>query len=285
MTPSFADRGVFVIGLPRSGTTWLTQLLLANRAAVGLDPGESRMFVALRHLWRNHGRDDGAGIAALIDGDDLAAAMRRYCDGLFAAARAMQHRPGATHFVEKTPAHLFHLPSIRRVYPDAWIVHLVRDARAVVRSLAELEFGQPDVLRGASSWARGERLIDRGTDGMERCRHVRYEDLIADPIGMTADLMGWVGLPVDGAVRAAIAERAGVRVAQFDDARVSSSPRVLDERELAGVLMLAGDELVRLGYVTVAEVAAIRQTPAARQLRRSQARRRLARFPWRSRSS
>jgi hypothetical protein len=274
----FADRAVFIIGMPRSGTTWLGQLLQAHPEVVGLDAGESRLFVALRHLWRNHARADGEGISTLVGRAELVGAVRRYCDGLFAT-------DAGTHFVEKTPAHSFHLPTIREVYPDAWIIHLVRDARDVVRSLSELEFGQPDVRRGALSWARGERIIARDTAGMARYRNVRYEDLVADPVGVAADLMRWVGLPVDEAVVDAIAPRVGVRVAQFTDARVAPKRASLGPDEMAAVLVTAGPELVRLGYLADADLQAAHRTPEGRRARRAAAVRRWLRWPRRRRSS
>jgi hypothetical protein len=52
---------------------------------------------------------------------------------------------GKARWVEKTPNHLLYLEEIRRYYPSAFILRIVRDPRDVALSLTGVPFG--DSLR------------------------------------------------------------------------------------------------------------------------------------------
>ena len=125
----FANRTVIVLGPVRSGTTWLVELLLAHPALAGLS-WESTIFMALWDLWENAHRADGEGISAYLGPDEVAAALRGFCDRTFSVA-------DGEWFVEKTPDNVNRIPLISAAYPDAWYVHLIRDGREVAASLAE----------------------------------------------------------------------------------------------------------------------------------------------------
>lgn len=98
-------------------------------------------------------------------------------------------------WVLKSPNHLWCLDSLLAAYPDARIIWMHRDPAAVVASLASLNNAMQlpfarrhDPRRVANYWA------DKLADGIERasnfdaarapgwCRHVLYDDLLADPV-------------------------------------------------------------------------------------------------------
>jgi len=89
---------------------------------------------------------------------------------------------GAERVVEKTPAHLPHVPRILRWFPTARIVLLVRDGRDAVMSMVDAAFTHDDLRRHCANWRRmartGERLV---RDHPDRVLQVRFEDLVRDP--------------------------------------------------------------------------------------------------------
>ena len=97
-----------------------------------------------------------------------------------------------------------------------------------------------------------QRVIARDTAGMARYRLVRYEDLVGRSSwrGFRPDGVGRDS-PCEGRPRRdrAAGRRAGGAVHR---ARVAGRAHQLDEQEMAAVLVLAGAELVRLGYLTEA---------------------------------
>jgi LPS sulfotransferase NodH len=256
-----ASRLVLVVGCPRSGTTWLGQLLMSHPAATGIREGETSLFLCLQDLYANMRRTDGTGLSNDVDEEALDAAVRRFCDRMIGAA-VRRDDPGAQVFVEKTPAHAFMLARIAHLYPDVAVMHIVRDGRDVARSLAELSFGAPSVRAGAQAWVRTLTAVEQQAGALRAFRQVRYEGLLEDPLGGVSELFEWLGLPVDADVRARVRAEAGRRVSKFDTSGPVGSGkwRSLRAGDLADVYLVAGDRLVQHGYVTGAQLARARRT-------------------------
>jgi hypothetical protein len=251
------DRLVLVFGVPRSGTTWLEQLLLAHSRTGGVEAVETWIFQAVLGFWRNH--EGGLGLDRLVDRAALAAALRGLCDELF--LHRLDQVPGATHFVEKTPGNAWLLGWINAVYPDAWYVHLVRDGRDVSRSAAEMDHGTGDVRTAARHWAATMREVDARRSAVARFREVRYEEVLADPVRQAEGLLRWVGLEVTDGDRASISAEAGVRVSRHGTTGDVGSGKWLTMRpaERRIVLASAGSELARRGYVSPSEARRARR--------------------------
>jgi hypothetical protein len=112
------DRLVFVFGSPRSGTTFLA-------GAIGGLPG----FVDLGEV---HPLKAAIPKLAALDAEEGGARIRRILGltrrlGLVGGRRA----------VEQTPEAAFVLPAVVQAFPDAVLIHAVRDGRDVVSSLLE----------------------------------------------------------------------------------------------------------------------------------------------------
>ena len=100
------------------------------------------------------------------------------------------------YWLSKSMSHLHYLPALLHAFPDATVICLHRDPRRVVPSLCSLyrSVGSGFVHSGADA-ELGELALDVFVDGMDRlmtavrtCQtarfiNVRFEDLIADPIG------------------------------------------------------------------------------------------------------
>lgn len=170
---------MFVVGAPRSGTTWL-QAVLSTDPRVVTYP-ETALFRTLASL-------DGAfdrSPEALIGVQHLVTEQQfdEWRLGLWELGRAnlLAAAPDARIILDKTPIHVHYIPMIRRAAPTARFIHLVRHPLAVVRSLLETSrtygnrWAPGRVDLAARSWTRS---IDDGSarNGPDLIT-VRFEDL------------------------------------------------------------------------------------------------------------
>jgi len=256
----FEGRVVFVLGSRRSGTTWLQELLLAHPDAVGvgamevrpgrLDPRETVIMMALEDLWANAHSSRGWGLSEYLERDEIIAAMRRFCDTLFAQARDV-YKPAATWFVEKSPSNLDYLPMLAAIYPDAWYVSIVRDGRDAVRSVLDTPMAPLNIAEAAAQWVVGLNQLEQHRHLLQRFRQVHYEALLADPLGYAADLLEWLGLERNDDVLRAVEEQSKREVARFGAQEPIGSGKwmQLPAHDRAVILDIAGDWLTELGYI------------------------------------
>jgi tetratricopeptide (TPR) repeat protein len=187
---------IFVVGLPRSGTT-LVERVLASHPLVS-SAGES-FFVpsALRQLAGERG-------AGPVCADVIRSAARAPAGEL--AARylaAIDYRLGdEPMFVEKLPENVLYLGFLARDFPDARIVHVRRNPMDVcfamykqsffryAYTLADLGRYYPAYDRLAAHWS--ELLADRIVS-------VSYETLVGHPEAAVRTLLARLGLPFEPA--------------------------------------------------------------------------------------
>jgi len=255
-------RAVFLVGAPRSGTTWLHQLLAVHPDVA--TAGESHVFCeGFGTLFTNHeDTDEYMNLSTWVSRPELLALTRRFVDELFLTVRD-RARPDATHVLDKTPDHRPHAALLGEVYPDAAFVHIIRDGRDMASSAHSLWASWGDDYRhlsdAAAIWTSAITDI-REHLGHRRYHEVRYEDLVAEPVPHLTAVLDHIGLPHDPAfVEAAVAfGRAPINVRPSDartGARKWGELGVDAERAVAWA---AGDLLVELGYATSAEIDASR---------------------------
>ena len=104
---------------------------------------------------------------------------------------------------EKTPDHARHLDVLLGDFPDARVIHVVRDPRATVASELRLDrdWASDDPEVAASRWARGVAPLRAHGDD-PRVLVVRYEQLVRAPEPTLRTLCDHVGLSWDPAVLA-----------------------------------------------------------------------------------
>lgn len=231
---------VFVMGCPRSGTTWL-QALLGAHPGIYTAP-ETHFFHALAGADRCYRTsvERNVGPAAYHTEAEfygLLADLYRHT-----VSRLPAPPPGCRWFLDKTPHYSLHAAFILRVFPRARFVHIVRDARAVV----------PSLLRAAGTWGRqwAPRNLDEACAFWERFvrsgravrtlvadprqyREVTYEALRARPAPTLRELVRGLDLaPDDGALQRAVAENGVERARTTRGLQgISPSPR---DREQSG---------------------------------------------------
>ena len=136
---SGVDSPVIILGAARSGTTLLADYLLAKHPAL--------VYVAEpAYLWRygNAYRPHDVLLARDARPEVRAAIRRRFASYLDGA-------PGRR-LMEKTPANCLRMPFVMEVFPDAQIVHVLRDGRDVALSAARewVGRGRPRMPPGQS---------------------------------------------------------------------------------------------------------------------------------------
>ncbi|GII75600.1 sulfotransferase [Sphaerisporangium rufum] len=215
------DRPIFVVGCPRSGTTLLQLMLHAHRRIAV--PPETRFLTDVYYHRRLYGDmrrpENRRRLAERIATDrstrfhELGVARAGYVraavegpgslgsvlGAAFAGYAARFERP---RWGDKRPAYVRHVDALRRLFPDAQFVHLVRDGRDCVASLKEMPWYPMGVLHAISTWAeavdfgrRHARRLPAGTYHM-----LRYEDLTADPEGELGRLCAFLGEDFDPAM-------------------------------------------------------------------------------------
>ena len=152
-------RVIFNVGSRRSGTYWL-QRVVAAHPLVDPVPPETHLFshgIAVLFDRVQHRDRDSLDVGAVwADRDNLLDATRDLCDRLLGPYAA-----DASHRVaERTPVHAFHLQLIAEIYPDARVVHIIRDGRDVARSIDGRPWG-PDTIGGAAAVWRSAVLAAR----------------------------------------------------------------------------------------------------------------------------
>lgn len=244
------DRLVFVVGSPRSGTTFLA-------GAIGSVPG----FLDLGEV---------APVKAAIP--DLVRrppedASRRLRRTLAIARRA--GLVGSVRAVEQTPEMAYLIDVAARAYPQAQFVHIVRDGRDVVCSLLEKRWlgagmsGADDaglaLGEHARHWVEPERVDEFAAASEPRraawawrsyvsavrgagapVHELRYEALAADPAAAASDLARYLGASEGELARA---------LALVHESSVGRYRTDLTAEQLADVGSEAGDLLRELGYV------------------------------------
>jgi hypothetical protein len=211
------DAPIFVVGVARSGTTLLSALLSAHSR---LDCGpESRFFARYRHLddkarmrlvdaatWprpavdfiaslRNQGHPIhdlfelslGEIGRFLADQEPSAAAMLESLTVLHA------RRAGAARWIEKTPRHLLMTDTLRELWPDAFIVRIVRDPRDVALSLARMPFAKDSVVGNLVRIDHDDRTSAARIAADPRAITLRYEDLVHEPERELRRVCGFIG--------------------------------------------------------------------------------------------
>lgn len=131
--------------------------------------------------------------------------------------QALQFLRGGRRWVLKSPQHLGQLAVLDNVFPDVVVAFTHRDPVPVALSMIamityseRMHRDRVDVAGTAAGWVRrlekllGECVRQRETIPPERSIDIRFDDFMADEIGVAEQVYALAGEPFDGPVRAAI---------------------------------------------------------------------------------
>jgi hypothetical protein len=263
LLPELAADPIFVLGLARSGTTWVYELLTAHPQVSGIF--ESSLFsvhAGVGGLFQaSHWRTSGRGLGQLLSRDELVSAVRV----LLAPILRRAIEDGRPYLVEKSPEHVHCLPLLAELLPESRFVHVLRDGRDVAVSVrAAAHSWAPEWRDGfarstssvARNWKAALRKVSEHAPALgDRFHEVRFEELRAHPEPALAKLWDFCGLPYDRALlrHALMATDFASRFPQ-DERRFRRAGRSGDWKRQMGVLAalqfnwVAGDDLIAQGY-------------------------------------
>jgi len=270
-------RPIFVVGYERSGTTLLQAMLGAHPHIAA--PPELHYLLRIVELRDYYGdlADDGNLRRALHDTVNPPLEILAGCGfdeaAPFDAARATDRsyrallevvmddfarRHGKARWSEKTPGQTAR--AVLALFPDAQVVHIVRDPRDVVASAMTAPWSSMPARLHAENWRAF--VADNAKVGAEvgptSFLQVRFEDLVTAPDVVLRDIATFLDEPFDAAMlddlearRTSVAAAATWQhgaLAPVDPSRAGTGRGRLPAWQRAQVVAATAPQLERFGY-------------------------------------
>lgn len=269
---------VFVLGCDRSGTTFLYHTLL-SAGGFAVYHTESNAFNllglrfgdlakrenrrALLDHWLRSKLFSRSGLTREEIEPKILNECRNAGDFLRILMDTITEKQGAARWADCTPPHLLYIPLIKKLLPDALVVHIIRDGRDVTASLDRIGWIRPlpwdkkhPLIPAALYWRwmvstgrkHGSAL---GGDYLE----VHYEDVVERPRETLARIGAFIDhdLDYDTIQQHAMGSVVVPNSSFSGDKEKASSPvgrwkTVLSSRQIMQVESVIGDLLRETGY-------------------------------------
>jgi tetratricopeptide (TPR) repeat protein len=192
---------VFVVGMPRSGTSLVEQMLASHPAVHG--GGEMRHLPAVLEaafgFEESESADTYPEIVPALSADALARVGRSYLE------RAWRDVRDASHVTDKLTGNFLHLGMVALSLPRAKIIHVARDPRDTCFSCFANLFRHGDIAYSYDLEALGRHCVRRqslmahwcASMPADRLMTLRYEELVDDTEKVLRGLLDFLGLPWD----------------------------------------------------------------------------------------
>ncbi|MFN3531102.1 MAG: sulfotransferase family protein [Candidatus Brocadia sp.] len=200
---------VFIVGCPRSGTTWLQRLLACHpQIKTGQESDIFDMFIGPQlRAWRSllnyklSGRP--VGLTCYLKESEYLRALRQYMMHLLEPM--IKNLQKEELFVEKTPSHALYVTEIIEMLPESRIIHILRDVRDVVASLlaASKSWGNhwapKDAKSAAQMWVQHVQAVRESARNLTRSQFFElcYEDLSTETADVLQDICTFLGIDWD----------------------------------------------------------------------------------------
>jgi tetratricopeptide (TPR) repeat protein len=210
---------IFVIGMPRSGTTLIEQILASHPLIHGA--GElTHLQRSIRQGLASNGLPPYPQAAAMLQADHLAQIGRDYGDRLTALA------PGAARIVDKLPGNFLYAGLIHMILPGARILHCRRDPidtclscySKLFASEHEYSYDLAELGRFYNSYAMLSRHWRKMLPAAAYLE-INYEAVVDDIESEARRLIEFCDLPWDAACLNFHATRRPVRTASMNQVR------------------------------------------------------------------
>lgn len=194
------ERFMFIVGMPRSGTTLTEQILASHPQVYGCSELPDIIMLARDLLPDTPTAMRWPEIQRLLEADALRGAIDRY---IVAATR---HAPGdAVRLVDKEPLNFFHLGLIALMFPRARVIWCRRDPRDVAVSMYGENLSLEETL--TTDLAGIGHYINQQVRLMRHWQSVlplpilesHYEQLARNPEAQARRIVDFAGLPWDPA--------------------------------------------------------------------------------------
>jgi tetratricopeptide (TPR) repeat protein len=195
--PQLGHEAIFVVGLPRSGSTLFEQILAAHPQVEGASE-----LPDLEEVLNEESRRRGQPLLRWLadaSADDWQRLGQRYLER---TARWRERKP---RFTDKLPENWLYSGLLRAMLPGATVIDARRDAIEAGWSCFKQQFYRlPHFACTLTDIAAYTRDYERAMDGWRaerpaRIRIQRYEALLADPPGQIRELLAFCELPFEPA--------------------------------------------------------------------------------------
>lgn len=216
---------IFVLGMQRSGTTWVSNMLEGSGVVAAVTAEEhhgvheSVFFSHFAHGFepfqdanaRRRFREaflksDYFLLTDLLPDvvDEALLNALDYADVFDAVMQTLAARDGKTHWLEKSPHHTMLAEELADRFPDALFVCVVRESRSLIASRLAAYGREPsrnlrrvvDILRGALVNSLYLRRLQRFAEGCDRAMLLRYETFRRDQSRGRGQLVQFLRLSV-----------------------------------------------------------------------------------------
>lgn len=193
------DDPIFIVGLPRSGSTLLEQILASHTQIDGTMELPNIIALAHRLSGRKFISEEARypNILAESSGEQL----RGFAHTFIQETRF--HRQGAAYFIDKMPNNFMHIGLIHLILPNARIIDARRHPMACCFSGfkqlfadgQEFTYGQQEIARYYRGYVKLMAHWDQVLPG--KVLRVHYEHLVADLDSQVRRILDFLGLPFE----------------------------------------------------------------------------------------
>lgn len=215
---SNSERPVFVIGMPRSGTTLVEQILAGHpEVASG---GELYDIDHIKSNIRRRLYGDASVVSSPSDLgiDILDAAASEYL------SRLQSISPDALRVVDKMPENFLYLGAISLIFPKAHVIHCRRNPIDVCLSnyFQKFNYGHQysyNLKSLADYYRQYQRLMHHWREVIKiDMLDVEYESLVDDPEGVSRKMVEFLGLAWDKKCLSFYESKRAIATASYDQA-------------------------------------------------------------------
>jgi len=268
---------LFIVGLPRSGTK-LLRGLLNQHPAIGLTRVESRLLPYWYKNWGQFGDLSKKNVfhqfylntvglpyfhIKRLGNDEIISEDHWYesCSSFDVASvyeALIKHDVifggNVSIWGDKTPAYISHVNILRELYPNARVLHIVRDARDYVLS-SQAAWGK-NIFRSAQNWQNSLSKLERdsqkfGSDFLE----TKFEDILIQPESELTRICHWLGIEFDSEMLTLTAPTERHGDAKGYKAILGTNFNKYEKRlskgEIRKLESIAHDGLEKYGYETI----------------------------------
>jgi hypothetical protein len=247
---------IFIVGIPRSGTTLIHRVLSAHSNLFSTIH-ESNFFSFNDLMCSFFGIELKKCELLLNDSKCIVSFFDRLVEFL-----KVENFANDKIFIEKTPQHLFKIKFLLKYFPNSKFIHVVRDGRDCYCSgLLRGDGFIPQAKRGicyfAQYWKKGMKIgIEVSTD--PRVYTFKYCDFVSNPEFELKKMMSFLGLEIEYDQLHKKDEASDIRsktilhrnlYTPIDSKSVGSWKSVLSDKDNEIFVDVAGDCLTKFGYL------------------------------------
>lgn len=261
---------VFVVGVPRSGTTWLFNMLAEHADICSLDGANTLFQHYIFQMEKMYQKEEltlkskgfNRGMPSKFTPEEFHGLLSEYVNIFYQQLPANQ-----PFYVEKATDLLSEAANILRFIPQAKFIHIVRDGRdsALSDMKYRKKYGPPlgieNIYEAALRWKDDTSAFRQQMNlHPEQMLEVKYEDLLVDTVPKLQEIFEFMGCNISSEITARIAKKFDHRsnpvskptsgVADKQGKPLHPYLTEMPNTEQAVFEYLAGNTLSKYGYQT-----------------------------------